>query len=360
MKQSHRHHSTTLIVISLSSSKMAACPQDIDALILSQIQLGPTIGVAYLGVAISSTIYGITCIQTFQYYRSPKGRADRALLRFIVRYVPALAICIPMILDSAHQALIVQILYHYLILNYANPTALLRTVWYVSSHLLQCLSPVFFVMRIWKRTNEPWYVPEITVRMSANSGMLVVFPIRSFFYPLLVEAEEKLKPTGSAGLGVAVLADVTISVAMVWCLRKGRTGFRKSDDMIDRLIVLTITTGLLTTLFVIANLIAYLAAPSQLYNLLFNFMLGKFYINSLLTSLNTRGYVRGGNLNDVSRVNSVPLSTVHAETGHIASSQFTNATSSTVIAVSIVSNVSGSTYSDVVVQGSEIKGGYVV
>lgn len=35
-------------------------------------------------------------------------------------------------LDSTHQALIVQILYHYLILNYANATALLRTVWCVS------------------------------------------------------------------------------------------------------------------------------------------------------------------------------------------------------------------------------------
>lgn len=33
--------------------------------------------------------------------------------------------------------------------------------------------------------------------------------------------------TGSSGLGVAVVADVSISVAMVWYLRKGRTGLRK-------------------------------------------------------------------------------------------------------------------------------------
>ena len=77
-------------------------PEQQAALILASIDKGATIGVAYLGVAISAMyvssivdiesvgsrsscrIYGVTCIQTFQYYRSEKARADMTFLRFIV------------------------------------------------------------------------------------------------------------------------------------------------------------------------------------------------------------------------------------------------------------------------------------
>ncbi|KAI0833794.1 hypothetical protein BC628DRAFT_1414532 [Trametes gibbosa] len=295
------------------SANATQCPPDINAEILSQLALGPTIGVAYLGVAISSAVYGITCIQTFQYYRSPRGSTDVPFLRLIV--------LILWMLDSSHQALIVQIVYHYLILNYANATALLRTVWSIPTEIIvnaviACIVETFFVMRIWKLSKNTFMVFTI-----AHFTMNLVFPIRTFFYPILLEAETKLKSTGSSGLGVAVVADVSISAAMVWYLRKGRTGLRKSDDMIGRLIMLTITTGM----FVIANLVAYLAAPAQLYVLFFNFMLGKLYINSLLTSLNSRTYVRGGNEATL-QVNSIPLSTFQAEQGQLSRSNFTGST----------------------------------
>ncbi|KAI0636109.1 hypothetical protein C8Q77DRAFT_616362 [Trametes polyzona] len=298
------------------------CPPDENALILSQLALGPTIGVAYLGVAISSAVYGITCIQTFQYYRSPRGSADTPFLRFIV--------LILWMLDSTHQALIVQIVYHYLVLNYANASALLRTVWSIPTEIIvnaviACIVETFFVMRIWKLSRNAFVTGACMLFTLAHLTMNLVFPIRTFFYPVLVEAETKLKSTGSSGLGVAVLADVSISAAMVWYLRKGRTGLRKSDDMIGRLIMLTITTGSFTTMFVIANLVAYLAAPAELYVLFFNFMLGKLYINSLLTSLNSRTYVRGGN-EATMQVNSIPLSTFQAEQGQISRSNFTGST----------------------------------
>ncbi|KAI8969879.1 hypothetical protein BD414DRAFT_540897 [Trametes punicea] len=306
-----------------------ACPADINALILSQIKLGPTIGVAYLGVAISSAIYGVTCIQTFQYFRSPKSITDMLFLKLIVIAL--------WVLDSAHQAIIISILYHYLITNYANPAALLEAVWSIGTEIIVNAAiafavETFFVMRIWKLSRNTWVTSACMLFTVAHLTMNLVFPIRTFFYPGLVEAETKLKSTGSSGLGVAVLADVSISVAMVWYLRQGRTGLRKSDDMIGRLIKLTITTGSLTTTFVIANLIAYLAAPAELYTLFFNFMLGKLYINSLLTSLNSRTYVRGGS-EGTTQVNSIPLSTFQAEQGNVVSSRITDVTGTTIPAV---------------------------
>ncbi|KDQ31925.1 hypothetical protein PLEOSDRAFT_154133 [Pleurotus ostreatus PC15] len=45
-------------------------------------------------------------------------------------------------------------------------------------------------------------------------------------------------------------------------------------------------------LFVIANLVALVVAPDKLYDLFFNFLLGKSYINALLTTLNARQVIQ--------------------------------------------------------------------
>ncbi|KAL1949743.1 hypothetical protein VTO73DRAFT_8624 [Trametes versicolor] len=314
---------SSLLESSVQMSNTTLCPPDVNAEIISQLQRGPTIGVAYIGVAISSALYGVTCIQTFQYYRTPRGRIDTRLLRLMVLVL--------WILDSTHQALIVHVMYYYLVQNYLNARALLDTVWSIPTEIIvnafiACIVEMFFIMRIWKLSKNPLITGACTIfavthfsqyrarvlalelankiDMRPPTAMYLVYPIRTFFYPSLVEAETKLKVTGSFGYGVAVIEDICIAASLVWILRQGRSGLRRSDDMIGRLVMLTITTGSLTTMFVIANLIAYLAAPSQLYVLFFNFMLGKLYINSLLTSLNSRTYMRGDNSSTVRLGNS--------------------------------------------------------
>ncbi|OJT10973.1 hypothetical protein TRAPUB_12512 [Trametes pubescens] len=84
-----------------------------------------------------------------------------------------------------------------------------------------------------------------------------------------------------------------ISFSLAYYLHTRRTGLRQSNDIITKLIGLSVTTGLLIAAFNIADLIAYVTADKNLYVLFFNFMLGKLYANSLLTSLNSRGYILG-------------------------------------------------------------------
>ena len=78
---------------------------------LPKVDLGPTLGVGYIGVSISSmyvmlrtrshhcisfaharscprqprSIYGVACLQTFQYYLSSKAKTDRKELHVLVR-----------------------------------------------------------------------------------------------------------------------------------------------------------------------------------------------------------------------------------------------------------------------------------
>ncbi|KAJ6563536.1 hypothetical protein B0H10DRAFT_1107053 [Mycena sp. CBHHK59/15] len=69
--------------------------------------------------------------------------------------------------------------------------------------------------------------------------------------------------------------------------RARKSGFKHTDVLVDRIIRLTVHTGLLTSVCAMLDLIFYLADPSGLH-LMFNFPLCKLYTNSLISSLNCR------------------------------------------------------------------------
>ncbi|KAL6298958.1 hypothetical protein BKA93DRAFT_830290 [Sparassis latifolia] len=136
----------------------------------------------------------------------------------------------------------------------------------------------------------------------------LTYSVREYLSTNILESVLKLKATGTAGLCVAVVVDSLISGSLCYYLHSNRTGLRRSDDVIGKLMAIVVATGLLTTLFVIANAIAYIAAPESEYMLFFNMMLGKLYINSFLTSLNVRTVVsRSLNGNPDRYLESIPM-----------------------------------------------------
>ncbi|ESK85915.1 hypothetical protein Moror_2301 [Moniliophthora roreri MCA 2997] len=64
------------------------------------------------------SLYGVTCLQTWYYFRNYE---DRWLLR-----VTVLAI---LVLETIHAILAMHVVYHFLILNFDHPLALLRDIW---------------------------------------------------------------------------------------------------------------------------------------------------------------------------------------------------------------------------------------
>ncbi|PIL32260.1 hypothetical protein GSI_05505 [Ganoderma sinense ZZ0214-1] len=287
------------------------------AFLLAHLNRGGTIGVSLIGVAVSAMIYGVTCIQTFQYYRSENYKEDQWIVKTLV---PVL-----LVLDSTHEIFIIHIAYHYLITNYGNPQSLELVIWTIPAEIIvnaviAFLVDGFFCVRVWKLSQNRFATGICAFATVTHLATNLLYPIRIFAFPSLLEAETKLKATGTSGLGVGVVADVSISTAMVWSLTKEKIRSLRTASMVDRLVMLTITSGLLTTVFEIVDLIAYVVAPSLLYNLFFNFLLGKLYVNAYLTSLNSRDYVRGSNANVVS-LNSIVLSSIQMQGMETAAGQ---------------------------------------
>lgn len=153
---------------------------------------------------------------------------------------------------------------------------------------------MFFGWRVKVLTNN-WF---LFVTIAACSfcqlcgGVGVAVAIR--FIPAFADFL-KFKAAVIIWLAFSAAADVLIAVSLVWYLRQHKTGFSGSDDAIDRIIRLTVQTGLITAVCATVDLIVFLADDTTVH-LAFNLPLAKLYTNTLLSSLNTRkgwGYSHG-------------------------------------------------------------------
>jgi len=101
---------------------------------------------------------------------------------------------------------------------------------------------------------------------------------------------------------LAAAGDVLIAVVLCSMLQKSRTGFQESDTMINKLIIFTMNTGLLTSLCAVASFISILAAPNTFIYIAFFFNIGRFYSNTLMATLNARRGVRSTGSDDAMTV----------------------------------------------------------
>jgi len=132
----------------------------------------------------------------------------------------------------------------------------------------------------------------VTALVLAGFGCSVAFTVRSMKLQTWDDLKE-LKGLSMAVNLIGVVADVLIAAALFYFLRRSRTGFKKSDTMISRLIMFTVSTGFLTSICAIASLVSILVWGQTLIYVAFYFSLGRLYSNSLLATLNARQSIRG-------------------------------------------------------------------
>ncbi|KAJ7126261.1 hypothetical protein C8R44DRAFT_874624 [Mycena epipterygia] len=90
----------------------------------------------------------------------------------------------------------------------------------------------------------------------------------------------------------ALAADILITAALCWRLNKQRTGIQSTNVLLNWLITTAVNRGVLTMLSAALNLILFSAKPRTFYFIVWILLSGKFYMNSMLATLNTRQYAR--------------------------------------------------------------------
>ncbi|KAI0275349.1 hypothetical protein BC834DRAFT_965742 [Gloeopeniophorella convolvens] len=283
---------------------------------MSAPDLGRTMGAVFVGLFVDTMLYGILLFQTYQYCTS--GARDRLGLRALIATLWAL--------DTLQLVLLCHATYHFLILNYGRPETLQVSVWSLDleiapSVIVTFLVRCFFTVRLWHREHRAL----ASMRARTHNGpstravshgnkpliaLIMVFSLpqlgtppaltRTRFHSLPFRAAwltiAPLKASGSgpmtAQMATAAVADALITGPLLYYLDRGKTGIRRTNSLINRLIVWTVNTALLTGVVEVAQLVAWVTARKTLVFLPFHLVLAKLYTNSMLAMLNGRRGLR--------------------------------------------------------------------
>ncbi|KAI9001154.1 hypothetical protein BD414DRAFT_473793 [Trametes punicea] len=257
--------------------------------------LDATVGPLLIGVILAAVMYGVSCSQMFYYYtRYPR---DPWYIKLLVTAVWTT--------DSIHQALISHSVYWYLITEYGNPVALtLLTKSLVIEVFFNGFTAFFvqsfFAARVYRLSGKKvWLVAPVALLVAGEFAVTMAYSIKALYLKTFVDLVQ-IKGLSISINAFAAVGDVTIAVILCTILHRSRTGFSKSNTLINRLMVFAVNTGLLTSVCASLSLITILSLPNTFVYICFFFLVGRLYSNSLMATLNARKSLREASTNELS------------------------------------------------------------
>ncbi|KAG1879067.1 hypothetical protein F4604DRAFT_551382 [Suillus subluteus] len=263
---------------------MASSTQDL----IPHIQLANTFGALFIGVVLAAVLFGVTIVQVFIYFQTHSGTG-------ITFY--KIVVILLWILDALHLALIVHCVYFYLVINYANISALTEVVW--SSKLQQVVAilsivvgHLLYVHRIWTVSKGRSKVLPITVGIAVVLVSGLAIAVIWCIYQEIHAASDMVKTEWITYvyLGTVAFVDVLIASSLCYLLATSRTGFSKMDLFVTKLMIYIISTGCLTSMCSMTVIILCAVMPNNYLFQAVDFLLIKLYVNSYLALLNARHY----------------------------------------------------------------------
>ncbi|CAL1713154.1 unnamed protein product [Somion occarium] len=249
-------------------------------------QFDKTIGTLMIGIVFNTYLYGLVTFQFAKYYRTKFN--DPPAIKYMILFL--------FILDTVHSAAVIYMLWNYVVTNYNNPPALLIGGWPLlwtpcATALAAVCTQVFLGYRIYRLSkNRIIYGIILAITIPAFIiGMIV--GIRAMLISVLADLPQ-INNIVIAWLSGQVAADVMITVVLTYILLRSKTGFRKTDTVLNRLIRGAIQTGVFASIFSLGDLLTFLTLPeTNLYGM-FAIPIGRIYTNTLLDTLLARDELR--------------------------------------------------------------------
>ncbi|KAH9841813.1 uncharacterized protein C8Q71DRAFT_349276 [Rhodofomes roseus] len=247
-----------------------------------------TYGPIFVGVVLNIVLYGIMITQTFLYFTVYKR--DKIWMKL---FVALLFFC-----DTLNCAFDIAFTYLPLVNDFGDLASLNYASWVFATDpamtaIIALFVQMFFAWRVKVLTGSITAVCVIMfcslcqwcggIGTAIAVGMIPEFTHFQQFEVIVI-----------VWLAFSAVADTMICISLVWHLRKHKTGFSQTDDVVNKIIRMTVQTGLITALCAIIDLVLFLATPAGLH-LIFNLPLSKLYTNSLMSSLNSRAGWKYGN-----------------------------------------------------------------
>ncbi|EMD31229.1 hypothetical protein CERSUDRAFT_127525 [Gelatoporia subvermispora B] len=235
--------------------------------------LNSTFGACLLGLVAAATLYGITNVQTYMYFRRYPN--DWIVLR--------IAVMILWVLDTVHQAFTTHGVYVLLVTRWGSLAAAIGPVpWSIWINVQVTTISDMIVRALWKFSGKRYLAvvpPVIGTILSIISGIIFaiqVTPSTSLMAIATINARSTyfghINWSFYMGIASSVFADVWLTVSLVVVLRKRRTGFRRACEL--------------------TSLVMYAVMPQNFVYYPFFMCIPKLLLNSLLANLNARQDMR--------------------------------------------------------------------
>ncbi|KZV67235.1 hypothetical protein PENSPDRAFT_61244 [Peniophora sp. CONT] len=210
------------------------------------VDIHNTFGAIFIGCLASMTLLGMTLMQAWFYYQHfPE---DPLWLKLVV-----VGTCVTEFLRSTFTA---NTVYYYLVQNWGNPNGLPVIVWSFSTIVLmtnlgELFGHFYFAWRIYMLS------PRGKLRYTL-SGLVVFFTLWNFGmgvsnYVALARASSLTAYAGGSqvvlaplALATAISTDVSIAASLIFVLNRSRTGFSKTNRLINTLIFYSVQVGAIT------------------------------------------------------------------------------------------------------------------
>ncbi|KAI0793074.1 hypothetical protein BC629DRAFT_1592982 [Irpex lacteus] len=246
------------------------------------LQVGPILVL----LCIALMLYGVFCAQCYFYYMNYDQ--DRLRLRLYVLVL--------WLLESLHTTFCIHILYDYFVTHFGDPVnGVAHIVWSAGGTILieMCILAMaegFYINRIYHLSGS-WLVAAVPSTLLAGR---IILSLISASYLYIYDtwagfrAHRIPETCLTVSLSLAVATDLSVTVLLVYYLRKRRTAFKRTNNIIDTLMRHTVHNGALAMVTSALVVIMLHALPSSLMFAGFVEIISKLYANSMVASLNSR------------------------------------------------------------------------
>jgi len=212
------------------------------------------------------------------------------------------------ITDTANEILVLKSNWRILISEYGRISNLTQAQPELMNHtwveaILVFAVQLYFIRRIWLFSGKKrWLFPACLALLSSWQIVgTVVYQIIGYGRPLTVLSTEREIGINISLRGAAVAVDVLVTISMVYLLNRQITPqFARTKHMMHRLLMITINSGMITAITAMATLILLKVQPDNLLYCLPELVLCSLYFSTFLANLNSRHYVSGENVTQLS------------------------------------------------------------
>ncbi|KAF9512075.1 hypothetical protein BS47DRAFT_1345873 [Hydnum rufescens UP504] len=198
-------------------------------------------GGSFIGNHLTALCFGVLTIQTSSYYHAFPN--DGRWVKLVVGFL--------WILEAFQLACVTQSLYSSFVTNYDNPLAHVAwnfTAFQISAVCASVTVQTFFAHRVYSLSSNLYLGVFVQVLVLVQFGFGAATSVASNIVPSYEILVKDWTWLVVSWMAMQAIADVVIAACMCLLLRRRRTGFQKTDSVINHMVLYTVSTGLVTSI----------------------------------------------------------------------------------------------------------------